>query len=66
MPASCPASTLAPCVPLAELYGSDLAEAASIDMVLEAAADLRAKLKVRQTSWVASGSTGGGRLCWVR
>lgn len=28
-----------------KLYGSDLAEAASIDMVLEAAADLRAKLK---------------------
>jgi hypothetical protein len=30
----------------AELYGSDLAEAAQVDMVLEAVADLRTLLKV--------------------
>lgn len=37
-----------------KLYGSDLSEAAQIDMVLEAAADLRAKLK---TVWCTNGLT---------
>jgi hypothetical protein len=55
--AACGCVCTAAAAACAELYGSDLSEAAQIDMVLEAAADLRAKLKVRGVAAAASTHT---------